>query len=426
MAYTKSSSRKLSRQLVREWYVSIAAQQSGKSVSNLADVTLSDSRVGDKSHNWRYNVRHHLNAASALTAWRKTYSGGVGSGLVEWTDIRYINGKNVPVRQWESLVGHIVTVPVTGELPPFSSATDEAARAKCIKKATGAMRAFSGATETLELREALRMLRHPAKRLRLAVRDHIKSISKSARRIKDRKARRSFIRDSYLEWVFGWTPSISAVKEAGSALNRRLERYQGSHTRVSGQETLYDVSVSNAGDVGSGYLKYTYDREVHSTFSSRYYGEVRSVAKNPIYADMRLFGATWGDLVLAGWEIVPWSFVVDYFTNIGDVLDSWTLHNTDWAWLVNTRRRRYMVKTTNPRIRWSAITSLAGYEPAYGHRGYISCSPARWKSNEVVRSTPLGPPSIGFDWELPGFGQKWLNLAALARTHNRAKRSASF
>lgn len=37
---------------------------------------------------------------------------------------------------------------------------------------------------------------------------------------------------------------------------------------------------------------------------------------------MNIVGVSWGDVALTGWELIPWSFLVDYFTSIGDYLNA--------------------------------------------------------------------------------------------------------
>lgn len=431
MSYTRSSTRYVRPSRTIERFISVRTPQYEKipyaTYAGHSLKTVGDSRTGVNNPGWRLAVVRHQNASSGFSAWKKTYQSGFGVDMCSWYDYRYINGKNVAVPQYEAETGALVYVNTPGAFPDFPSDTADRARAKLYKDAVRAMNSMRVLTTIGELRETLRMLRNPGKALSDSIRDYLKRVTKHARRAPV-KSRKRIIRESYLEATFGWAPFIGDIRAAGSALNRRLDRWQGIYTRVSGLEIdrVHTVSPNWTSGIGGLVTKRRWDVETHASKLVRYYGEVRSVNPNPVLADMRLLGVTWEDLILTGWELVPWSFVMDYFTNIGDVLESWGIRDNDWAWLTSVTKYYVRLITTNVRTEDWHVVSYPGYVPELGHRRHMACSPARATYSTVSRATPLtGPAELAFKWDLGVGGRQALNLVALGDARIKYQRAIS-
>lgn len=427
MTYTRSSSRTVELRSNYRRFMSVLSPDYGEA-SNLhppghATKTVGSALTGEKSHSWRRKIRSHLNASTGLSAWKKTYSGGYGFDRVDWTDIRFLNGKNVPVPQYEEEWGKLIYLPAPGSLPSFPPDLSDQARAKVYKSAQRAITSMRSMTTMGELGETLRMIRNPLKTLRGSFGDYFQSVVRRTRRAKKFR-RKGIIRDTYMEWTFGITPTLQDIRSANEALERRLERYQGFYTRVSGEAKSNEhVAVPNYGSYSQGIntvRRWGYDEYTQCSF--RYYGEVASVNPDPITADRRLLGISWADVALTGWELIPYSFVADYFTNIGDVLESWTVRQEDWRWMASVKRVRVKRKSTTVRPIFM-LASQAGYEPSYGSRRFCSVSPVTTTYSSVQRSTPLsGPGNLSFQFDLGMSARRFLNLSGLADSHREAIR----
>lgn len=382
---------------------------------------ISEYRSGTFGADWRKEVRRHRNAATGMSANRTSYHGGSGQHNLSY----YVLSSGKYVENHENDSGRIVWVYYPAALPPDSDSADNEARMRLYKQANQAMRAFQSFVAVGELRETLRMIRNPAKKLFGGIHDYMQSVVRRTRRA--RKFRRpAIVSETWLEYTFGWAPLINDVRGATEGLNRRLERYAGSYTRVSGQgETVtHSFNPSHSQNQGGILNTRNWGSNSVSRFSIWYRGEVKSVCPNPMAADARLFGATWSDVLPAAWELVPWSFVADYFTNVGDILDSWSIRDSDWAWLFSTTQRYSRNTSCNVTSNGpSKLSSHGRYRPEKGYTDSLSCSPARAIVKSVARATPLSANTPSFRWEIPGVGsKKWLNLAALGRTHKRLQK----
>lgn len=138
--------------------------------------------------------------------------------------------------------------------------------------------------------------------------------------------------DQFLEMHFGWTPLVQDIHNACSFLSQPLKT-----SRVRGKKTVLDTHVYNASSQMTspcGYVNNSY-RGAHE-ISTRVLIQADVAITNP-----NLFLAEQMGLINPAtviWEIVPWSFVVDWFVNIGDFLSNYTafyglqINNPFWTY----------------------------------------------------------------------------------------------
>jgi len=112
------------------------------------------------------------------------------------------------------------------------------------------------------------------------------------------------------------------------------------------------------------------------------------------------FGITPGDVIPAVWEAIPWSFLIDYFVNVNEVLDGMQWASGDVAW-VNCG-----VKNDN-----EIVYSVAPGNLPSGLHTQITCTPLRL--NTVYKSRfASGIPYPRFHFKIPGIRGD-INIAAL-------------
>jgi hypothetical protein len=367
---------------------------------------------------WRRRIRQHTWASTVRQIDRFKWSGGVGAAAVDFVHITSPKGKTPA----GSMISGQIFYPTSWPSLPLSSAkADNEARMKFFKRAKNAQTAFRSLTFLGELRETLGMIRNPARALRRGLDDYLKHVQKRARRA-NRHSMGRIVSESWLEHAFGWSPLISDIKSAGDALNRRLNRFTGSYTRISGkgveESDSFDASLINGyADV---FMRIVLRRLTRTYSSVRYVGEIRSVCENPIQADMTLFGANWTEIIPTAWELLPYSFLLDYFTNIGDILDAWSVRKSDITWCNRTERLRAVRTLSECRIdkAWTESSVSNFYE---WKDKYVDSSYYRAVRESITRGANF-PAYPSLRIEIPGFGSKWINMSALLASRNKTRR----
>jgi hypothetical protein len=381
----------------------------------LGSSTWSDTKTSAANPKWRDQVRSHVSATTHRDTDVKTSRGGYGTAMVEWY---FGSSPSNLFPRFASQSGRlwIIGPPSTN---PSSTTANNQAIGKFWKRAKDAQTAFRGLTALGELRETLQMIRRPGQGIRRGLDDYLKSVKKRSRRAKKSSLDR-IVSETWLENVFGWQPLISDIKSAGDALNRRLNRFAGNYTNISAKGEEKTVSYGAQFTRSDFAIRHVYRYMTTSTVSSRWYGQVRSVAPNPMQADATLFGTNFREIVPTAWELLPWSFLVDYFTNIGDVLDAWSLRQSDIAWCSNTIKKT-VEQTFAYHYLDLAYTDTMPLSYPVGITGSVSISPPAGKRVLTDRS-PKDPILPSIRWEIPGLGTKWINMSALLAAKNRTRR----
>lgn len=378
-------------------------------------LTLTSTKTSGENPRWRSQVRAHRSAGTnrVITVYRQR--GGYGSAINRW--YRTING--ALVEQWSEEHGQVLWATAAPTIPGTSTVADNHARMRFYKEAKSAQTGFRGLTSLGELRETLRMIRRPGKALRDGLDDYLKNVKKRSRRAK-KSSLNKIVAETWLEHAFGWQPLISEITDACVTLNRRRYRYSGNYTRIVGYGEDRTDTFGPSLDARTDQFMRIYTRYMHVTnVSVKYYGEVRSVCENPIEADMTLFGANWRELVPTAWELMPWSFLADYFTNIGDILDSWSVRKSDISWAgksVKQSQVRTLSEVYNSKSYVESVTPVTAWI-----ENSINTSPLRLSVDKITRSNHT-PELPSLQLEIPGLGTKWINMSALLLARNRTRR----
>jgi hypothetical protein len=281
------------------------------------------------------------------------------------------------------------------------------AQTKWNSKVFDTVTAFQGGVFLAELRETLHLITSPGKSLRDSLTYYLSNLKKGKKGM-SRKRLLEVLSESWLEYVFGVLPLLNDIRDATSLLDRRKKILEHEYVRVSAQAEGWSsptFTTITEGTNTSG-IKYQIMKKRGAT--CRYSGAVRSSCDNPtsILLDSAGFSPrNWAPTV---WEVIPWSFVIDYFSNIGVIVESWSNQTLSIAWASLTTRKFRNEDLVG--CWWTGAGRTLGsvwsnsFSPGYYHATRKSVTRA------AVTSFPI--PSLAF--KLPGFSTKWLNLAALA------------
>jgi len=292
--------------------------------------------------------------------------------------------------------------------------------------------------ETLgEWRETVRAIRRPLS----ALRDFIirwRKRSKKRLRVFTRNGRRTARRDpnfrdgnrrrqaeakalaqTYLEFVFGWIPLVKSTNEA---VERMLDRWGRPETASVSGKASRDYNGTSAESLlfTKDYLRVTQGVKTYSHMEHKYRACLLTGAVNGEVGILQTLGLLPSDWVPTLYELFPWSFVLDYFLQVGELVNAMSFRKSWIKWgtstLHNWTQREYSVPIVrvNPATRPSFPNYRTYREDAWGGNAVL-------KRKTVARSDILDAnllPEIY--WHMPWNRKAWVNMAAIF-TSNFAK-----
>lgn len=301
-------------------------------------------------------------------------------------------------------------MPVMAFSDPGYTKADNQALARFYKKLASVESRFKGMVFTGELRETLHAIRHPALSLRKGL-DYYLTALKRGSRISLRHRPR-FVRDTWLEYSFGWRPLISDIDDAIKTFYAsKLVRPIFEMVHAGGSHTVPDVAIrSNSLNCGYGFWVRWKD-VIGYSYNVKYYGVYRSTG-NGVESNHSYGFSPW-EFAPTLWELIPYSFLVDYFSNIGDIVSSWSYRflRADWASRGNQLEAHALTGDTD------FVWEPDYFNPAdYNHwiEGHPGVSVARKRIIRRDPSAPLNIPSL--ELQVPGMTSvKWINILALSK-----------
>jgi len=261
-----------------------------------------------------------------------------------------------------------------------------------------------------ELNETLGLIRRPGQAIVSRMRTYLTQVKRDLRRNKhvSKRKKNEIVANTWLEYAFGWTPLINDAKDAGIAaakvaagIPNLLVRKRGTAEKsVTGNRLA--LGMSPAGSI-------TFDITTKTSTKCYVYGKIRHDLGQP--GDFpTAFGLTPSNILPTVWELVPWSFAVDYFTGVGDFISSMSFPTSSLQYYARSRLTRVRVATSNFAI------SGDPKEESLNLSVTTSYSPGQ---SAVYRDTFTrdANPSLLYlpQWQLPAAKTAYVNLAALIK-----------
>jgi hypothetical protein len=288
-----------------------------------------------------------------------------------------------------------------------TSSADSIARQQFVSRYRSRRTQFQTGVALGELREVVEMIRSPAKALRDGIDSYYGTVKKRLRKSKNRKRT---IQDTWLEYSFGWVPLVNDVKNVCKLATADPFRV---FEKLTGKGDVVDQNVLVPESTGYGVCQINYNVVRKSSVTVVYKGAIRAENSPPSFPEQ--LGLSWSNLLPTVWELIPYSFLVDYFTNVGVVIDGISTGTISLAWGCRSQIHK-------------STTSIGGVALNYDHlqtslpfkwtgSGYASggglCSTRFRYIRSLIDSVSVGFGDFSF--RLPGSDTKWLNIAALAR-----------
>lgn len=352
---------------------------------------------------WYNLIRNGQNATTALSGERRKLVVQEGEFSASFQPPFFD-----PYRYWTRTRGDLCqSFSPNGLAFDLSYATDEAKR-KFVKNCLSEMQALEGQVFLGELGQTLHLIKNPAKALRESLNDYFRKLKK--RRKGSKRNKRQVLADSWLEYVFGVQPLVSDIEGGLEALRRFSESPQRfKPVRATGRDQV-DFSPGPL-VVASGVIEYTINRKHFANASVKIQGAVDLQTGGNSVVTQQL-GLGLDRFVPSLWEIIPYSFLVDYFSNIGDIISSWAFGTKNLRWAYKGERVETVFEHT---------VSEYAKNPALGDGSFklvraLPCT-SRGTHTVVTRYPSIDSLVPSFRLEIPGMAsKKWLNLAALAQS----------
>jgi len=382
-----------------------------KSASSVGPTTVK--RTGTGCPGWRKKIKNGENATTNLD-WSNCELLGYSAGSinVDWFSSFY---QKDAFDRVDGAISHINEPFGPGATQQSLTAVDNQALRKFLNRIQAYRTQFQGMIFFGEGHKTLAMIRNPAAQLRQGISQYLRSLSKGPKLTKTQLLR--VAANTWLEMAYGWKPLIFDIESGIKAYSSLGKKIQTREIKSSYKDDLSGSSSQSSVAVGGFcYAKQTSTQ--HTTGSVKYYGKIKdSVSVLPDDHIMRHFGFTPEQFIPTLWELTPWSFLVDYFTNIGEILDAAATFTSDLAWSSKTMRVEN-ITTRIGEVDYARCQTAVGpeFRDATGDTGHVSYRRVDgWR-----RMNPSLAPT--FQVRCPGMSTRWINMAALAVQQSSVRR----
>lgn len=187
---------------------------------------------------------------------------------------------------------------------------------------------FESGQDLGEYRETLHSIHRPLGSLQDKLHGYFAQLTK-AKRVTPKRHLAKVLADTYLELHFGVLPLVDDIAQAvvrtGNFVFPTIPVKASAHQRYLGS--------TFEGNEGGGRGTVLYRRNSYSTYSVRYKGAIRSTtlpdSRISIMQGYRLLPRDW---LPTAWDLLPYSWIADYFANIGDIIQSLCFVFSDLTW----------------------------------------------------------------------------------------------
>lgn len=295
--------------------------------------TGTDTRTGSNRPNWKRLIAMGEQAGTAFTG--NLYERSDVFGAIGFETRRKSDGLEGFTRQAGCLT-YNVTMPVLN--PDLLSLARNQASEKFYAKAWEVIRRVNGGLFLAEIRKTYATIRNPAMLLRQRA-DNLYGALKEVHRRKRGKSWRRDLAGTYLEKTFGWAPLIKDIGDGVAGAIELKERF-GIEVVEANAKTYSFTTGYSPWHGGTNLLDWRFSGITKKVATVRYKAGVKMTIDEEVPAGdwHRTFGLTLNEVVPTAWEMIPWSFVADYFTNVGKVLDALAFPSNHLAWCVSTTR----------------------------------------------------------------------------------------
>lgn len=413
---------------------------------------LDKTRTGSSNPNWRQQVKSNVGATTFMTGQITTLTCKVGRAVaISPREITLSPGRFMDL--YENYEGCAAARQFSG-VPSAPGGSDSVARNMALNRLYQAIRSqsthFSGGTFLGELKESLGTIRNVARKVANLIPSHLAAQQKlikryvgsyvigpngSAVRVKDfnpRKGKRlpaskwkelqKGLADNWLEYAFGIRPLVNDVRDAAETIARyqndnvheKVRGYGNSTTVTSDAVTNLNFGLTHL----NGQFRWLRKNEIIVVYRCGLQFSVSSPAFGTAARLQGLMGFKLEDFVPTVWNLLPYSFLLDYFVNVGDILNAITTDTSSVRWINESVVRQGTWEGTT-RVRPDMGDGIM----RSGDFGSAVLSTRSVQRQAGALTIPLP------EFQIPGllkadgsFNQQWVNMVALLSGGKGARR----
>lgn len=396
--------------------------------SNKVDAASSGYVItGSSPGDWKKRIRSGYNATSSMLGDDSSASGH-NDGFVSAMRLQ-TSGAGIGQTRIDEIRGCLGTYGNVSPSDPTHEILSVKNRVKLaiVDQIRSACTSLQGLVSAGEYGETLRLINGSARSIDQRTREYLGHVHRRARVW--RSLRRSasekldWISKRWLEYSFGVKPLISDVKGGAQALARLMNyRPPTVNVRYASESSFNDEPLLVTRDFGIINLKLRVMRSYG--YSYRIYGKVgiqphspSQFARAPILDE---FGLRLDEFLPTLWELIPYSFMVDYFTNIGGMIDAASLNTNTVRWLASGSRATSELRS---------VVFECNQDPAGSgqkNSGFTFDPGSDFVRTRAKWSRGTFDPDFlipELEFKVPGTTTKWLNMASLAILHRDVKLS---
>lgn len=367
---------------------------------------------------WRYRLAHGEQSTTYLTGMKYTVSAGTFELDRQYhynvTPNPFWASRRSAILSGNDLHSGVDFGPYLGQFPghaEYASDTNAYNRAISgfVRRVHESTTAYEGIISFGQLGKVLHQIRHPANALVQGLGKYLSSLRKARtvlKRVPHSKrlsVAKRIISQTWLEYAYGVRPTLRDLDGSMHAL-------ADLQTRSSlGGEFVHFLGTDEASGAVPGShswngIAYKYTRLWKETSFFYLYGAtaVQSISN----AAGRYVGINPGNLLPSVWELIPYSFLVDYFVNINEILTAAASIRGLLAWVSYVKGVKYQSHIGSIRTYGDTSNSLL-YTTSYAVGGEQTSTVSGF-----TRDVFVGDLVPGIVFTIPGFHQA-INISAL-------------
>jgi hypothetical protein len=353
-----------------------------------------------KMPGWRYLIHHGASATTQLTGVRRkfeqaevfAYKKGVANGWQGWL---YQDSGLAPLPAFPA-------DPVYGDA--LLSAAASAAATDFLDKYRQATTPFEGGSFLAEIGDVVQLLTNPLSAVYAQTVQFVGKVKK-LRRVHEINPLSyvAQVSNAWLSYNWGIKPLAGDLVHYAIALDQLLGDINGgTYTPISAKATRRGNAVNLINQSVPGVHSAVQDISGYTEAECRFYGKVRTAPAQ--VSAQEIFGLDLPGVINGVWESIPFSSILDYFANTGDVLQSLTVSEANLAWANKA------VKITNVMngsgIRFTPGWGAPSFESSASGGSYTAIS-------ELKHRESSGLPRLEFQFKNGLSVPQVANIAAL-------------